>query len=246
MLLALAGGRLFGSVAGTGDGAPRVVALHGWRRTSADFTPVLRGLDGLALDLPGFGSSPEPPEPWGSAQYAALVAEVLDPGRPAVVVGHSFGGRVALHLAAAHPDRVAALVLTGVPRLFPREGPAPKAVLGYRAARTLRQRGLISQDRLEALIQRNKWGSEDFRASRGVMRGVFTTLMRESYEQQLRTITQPVELVWGEKDTAAPVESARRAASVLADGRLTVLDGAGHMVPVERPAELRKAIEAQL
>jgi pimeloyl-ACP methyl ester carboxylesterase len=244
MLRALAGGRLFGSA--TGDGSPRVVALHGWRRTSADFTAVLQGLDGLALDLPGFGSSPEPPEPWGSAQYAALVAEVLDATQPAVVIGHSFGGRVALHLAAAHPDRVAALVLTGVPQLFPREGPAPKAVLGYRLARTLRQRGLISQDRLETLIQRNKWGSDDFRASQGVMRGVFTTLMRETYEEQLRTITRPAELVWGENDTAAPVESARKAAATLANGHLTVLDGVGHMVPLERPDELRKAIEVHL
>jgi pimeloyl-ACP methyl ester carboxylesterase len=244
MLRALAGGRLFGVA--TGAGTPRVVALHGWRRTSSDFARTLDGLDALAVDLPGFGSTPEPPDAWGSAEYAELVAEVIEPSEPAVVIGHSFGGRIALHLASSHPSLVRAMVLTGVPQLFPREGPAPKPVLGYRVARALRQRGLISQDRLEALIQRNKWGSEDFRASQGVMRGVFTKLMRETYEGQLRAIEQPVELVWGANDTAAPLASARRAEQTLKHGRLTVLDGVGHMVPLERPDALRTAIEGHL
>ena len=245
MLLALAGGRLFGVASGAGS--PRVVALHGWRRTSADFARTLDGLPALAVDLPGFGSSPEPSEPWGSPQYADLVAEVIDRSEPpVVVVGHSFGGRVALHLAASRPELVRALVLTGVPQLFPRQGPAPKPVLGYRVARALRQRGIVSQDRLEALIQRNKWGSEDFRASHGVMRGVFTKLMGETYEHQLRAIDRPVELVWGETDTAAPLASAQRAEQTLQNGRLTVLDGVGHMVPLERPDALRTAIEAHL
>ena len=246
MLRALAGGRLFGVA--TGTGSPNVVALHGWRRTSADFARTLDGLDALAVDLPGFGSTPEPPEPWGSPEYAVAVSAALeaDASTPVVLVGHSFGGRVALHIASARPDLVTALVLTGVPQLFPREGPPAKAAAGYRLARALRQRGLISQDRLEALIQRNKWGSEDYRAAQGVMRDVFTRLMRETYEQQLRTITQPVELVWGETDTAAPVDTARRAAEVLADGRLAVLSGVGHMVPLERPDALRSAIEGHL
>ena len=244
MLRALAGGRLFGVA--TGTGTPRVVALHGWRRTSADFARTLDGFDALAVDLPGFGSTPEPPEPWGSPEYAELVAEVVDPAAPVVVVGHSFGGRVALHLAAEHPELVRALVLTGVPQLFPREGPAPKPVLGYRIARDLRQRGRISEDRFEALVQRNKWGSEDFRAARGVMRGVFTKLMRETYEDQLRAIDRPVELVWGEQDTAAPLASAQRAEHTLRQGRLTVLGGTGHMVPLERPDALRSAVEAHL
>src|SRR5687768_10318163 len=116
MLKAYAGGRLFGAV--TGTDRPWVLALHGWRRTHADFAATLDGLDAIAVDLPGFGNSPEPDSGWGAAEYATSVLPVLDELGPApVVLGHSFGGRVAVHLAASAPDRVGALVLTGVPLL---------------------------------------------------------------------------------------------------------------------------------
>jgi pimeloyl-ACP methyl ester carboxylesterase len=118
VLKAFDGGRLFGSVHGVGP--PAVLALHGWGRTSADFDAVLGGLDAVALDLPGFGATPPPAEPWGATGYAAAVAPVLgEAAGPVVVLGHSFGGRVAVHLAAAHPDEVAGLVLTGAPLVRP-------------------------------------------------------------------------------------------------------------------------------
>src|SRR3954452_16103169 len=99
MLTAYDNGRLFG--ARTGSGAPWVLALHGWQRTHRDFNRVLEGIDALALDLPGFGASPPPAEPWGSAEYAKALLPVLDGfDGPPVVLGHSFGGRVAVHIAA--------------------------------------------------------------------------------------------------------------------------------------------------
>src|ERR1700728_2913871 len=125
MLRSFAGGDLFGEI--WGQPPARVLALHGWRRTHGDFLGVLGSGSSMgpsasiALDLPGFGASPPPPEAWGSAEYARLVARVLQeggpgaPAAPVVVLGHSFGGRVAVHLAASHPELVHALVLTGAP-----------------------------------------------------------------------------------------------------------------------------------
>src|SRR5438067_3542048 len=100
MLKAFDDGRLFG--AAFGSGPPWVLALHGWRRTQRDWNDVLVGLDAIALDLPGFGATPLPDRPWGSPEYAAAVTPVLERefDGPAVVIGHSFGGRVATHLAA--------------------------------------------------------------------------------------------------------------------------------------------------
>ena len=63
---------------------------------------MLEGLDAIALDLPGFGVAQEPPAAWSTAEYASFVNPVLDDmaGGPVVVLGHSFGARVAVHLAA--------------------------------------------------------------------------------------------------------------------------------------------------
>src|SRR4051812_45417555 len=160
MLTAFDHGRLFGERSGTGE--PWVLALHGWRRTHRDFAAVLDGLDAIALDLPGFGASPPPPEAWGGSEYAAALLPILDTfEQPPVVLGHSFGGRAAVHLAAAHPDRVAALVLTGVPLLRPTDQPRAKVAWPFKVGRFLHARHLVSEKRMEAMRQR--YGSADYR-----------------------------------------------------------------------------------
>jgi pimeloyl-ACP methyl ester carboxylesterase len=241
-------GRIFGVTHGV---APfRVLALPGWLHTAADWDAVLPPLaaGAIALDLPGFGgATPEPDAATGSAGYAERVAPVLDALEgPAVVVGHSFGGRVALHLAVAHPDRVAALVLTGVPNLVKRTAPAAKAPLGFRVAKVLNRRGLLSDARMEQ--QRRTHGSTDYRnAPSALMRDVLVKVTNEDYEAQLDAVTCTVELVYGELDTAAPPAMAERAAARLGDrARLTVLPGVDHFTPTKAPDALAAAISRHL
>lgn len=251
MLQTFADGRLFG--VRTGDGPPAVLALHGWARTHRDFDAVLRptggaALDAVALDLPGFGASPPPTEPWGSAQYAACVAEVLPSlARPVVVVGHSFGGRVAVHLAAERADDVAAVVLASVPLV--RVGAARRPAAAFRVVRSLHRLGLVGDDRMERARQRH--GSPDYRAAQGIVRQVFVRVVQETYEAQLDALSCPVSLVWGNDDHTVPVTvaeaaSARLAATGRTTSELVVCAGAGHLVPLTVPGELRRAVERHL
>jgi pimeloyl-ACP methyl ester carboxylesterase len=159
-------------------------------------------------------------------------------GSPIVVVGHSFGGRVAVHLAPAWPDRIAGVVLAGVPLL--RVTTPPRPSLSFRLAKTLNRIGLLSDEKMEE--RRRQAGSADYRASTGVMRDVFVRLVHETYEEQLKQIAAPVELVWGDDDTAAPLVIAERAAALLAHPSTTILPGAGHLTPLTAPDELRRAI----
>jgi len=229
---------------GVRHGSPpaAVVALHGWRRTSADFALLLEGLDATAPDLPGFGAAAPPPGPWGAADYAAKVVPVCGEGPPVVLVGHSFGGKVAVMLASAYPDRVRGLLLTGVPLVAP---PAPRPSWRYRAARRLNRLGLVRDERLEA--RRRRTGSDDYRAATGVMRDVLVRSLAETregiYRRALAGVACPVELVWGGHDADAPVAVAEDATTVLAEARLTVLPGVGHLVPTEAPAALRAALD---
>jgi pimeloyl-ACP methyl ester carboxylesterase len=243
VLQALADGRIFADRPGAGP--VQVIGLHGWARDRSDLVAALTDLAALNVDLPGFGASPPPPAATGAAGYAAVLADALKGALdgPVVVVAHSFGGRVAVALAAARPDLVRGLVLTGVPLLRP-EGPPRQPRLSVRIGRELHRRGLLSDARLEAL--RQKHGSEDYRRATGVMRDVLVTVVNESYEDELRAVACPVTLVWGTEDTAAPLRVAERAQGLLADADLVTLPGVGHDVPRLRPDALHDAAVRRL
>lgn len=235
-------GRLF--AARFGDGPLRVLALHGWGRTRSDFDAVLDGYPALAVDLPGFGASPVPDEPIGAAGYAALIEPLLSEfTSPPIVVGHSFGGRVAVALAARQPEKVAGLVLVGVPLLRPAAG-RNSPPWRYRLLRAGARWRLVSHRRLEAAKQR--YGSADYRAASGVMRDILVKVVNESYEADLERLQCPVRMVWGESDTAAPVAVARAALELIDDGTLDIVEGAGHNVHLSHPDRLRAAIDGLL
>ncbi|HKX74372.1 MAG TPA: alpha/beta hydrolase [Acidimicrobiia bacterium] len=238
-LRAFAAGALFGEAGGSGP--PRVLALHGWARRHADFAGVLQGLDYLALDLPGFGASPPPAGAMGAREYAELVEPVLsEMGPNPVIVGHSFGGRVGLVLASRH-RQVRGLVLAGVPLLAKARKPPP---LRYRLGRLAHRYRLLSDPALERLRQR--YGSSDYRAASGVMRQVLVRVVNESYEAELQNLEVPVHLIWGEDDREVPLEVASRALDLLhrhgGTAVLEVVPGAGHLLPLEAPEALRRAI----
>lgn len=230
-------GRVFG------EGNPVVLALHGWARSSSDFTAVLTGLEAIALDLPGFGASPAPSRSIGSAGYADLVGSLLDRfERPPVVLGHSFGGRVALQLAERGLTR--GLVLTGVPLI--RSGPGRRPSLGFRLMRLGHELSLISDARMEAL-RRNR-GSVDYRNATGVMRDILVMAVNESYETLLSDLDVPVDLVWGAEDTEVPVAVARQAKDLMqmAEVSLEVVSGHGHMLPLTGADHLRGVLVRRL
>lgn len=234
-------GALFAEV--YGEGSPNVLALHGWGRRGRDFAAVLEGLSGIAPDLPGFGATPAPTAVIGADAYADIVSGLLDSfDGPPVLVGHSFGGRIAVCLAAKHPHRVGPLVLTGVPliRLQTRRAPA----IGYRLARWLNRVGIVSDQRLEQ--EKTRRGSADYRAASGVMRDILVKVVNESYETQLSEISNPVRLIWGADDNEVPVAVADTAQRLIEKATLEVLPGVGHLVPMQAPSALRNAIEDAL
>ena len=244
VLQAYGDGRLFGE--SYGEGPVRVLWLHGWARTSADFRACAtllasHGVASVALDLPGFGTSPAPDVPGGARHYAELiestVAEIGD--RPIVLVGHSFGGRIATVEAARHHEHLRAVVLSGVPLLRSATSSTPPTA--YRVLRWLHGRGFVNDQRMERA--RRRYGSSDYKNASGIIRDVLVITVNESYDDELSAITVPVSMVWGSNDTAAPVPMMTRASSMLhCPHSIEILEGVGHMVPIEAPQALVDAV----
>jgi pimeloyl-ACP methyl ester carboxylesterase len=222
--------------------APPILALHGWGRDRRDMSTLVEGREAMLPDLPGFGSSPPPPEAWGAAEYAKCLADFLaaDGRAPYVVAAHSFGGRAAVELAAHDPSLVAGLLLCGVPLLRPQAAARPKASL--RLARWANQRGLVSERRVDKL--RERYGSADYKAAQGVMRAVLVRSVAEDYTDALQRVQAPVGFCWGELDTAATVDVAKRAAAMVQHVCcFDVVASIGHDVILQAPERARAALE---
>jgi pimeloyl-ACP methyl ester carboxylesterase len=239
MLTTFAAGQLFAERFGTNP--PTVLALHGWGRDRKDFSAVLADLDAFAVDLPGFGVSPAPAEVWGTSEYADTLLPILKQcSASPILVGHSFGGRVAVRAAAKFPDLIGGLVLTGVPLV--RLGATPSAPpLVLRVSKALRRRHLASEDFVERL--RDRYGSADYRAAHGIMRKILVRVVNETYEEDLRRIRCRIEMVWGSTDKEASPELAKLASKMIANSGLEILPDIGHLLPVSAPLRLRAAVD---
>jgi pimeloyl-ACP methyl ester carboxylesterase len=221
---------------------PRVVALHGWGRSGADFTSILGGLDAVAIHLPGFGPTAVPDSVWGTEDYAELVVDAIRPFAPVVLVGHSFGGRIAVRISARYPELVSGLVLTGAPLV--RIAPTGKPKLSYRLAKWANRVGILSDTAMEA--RRRKAGSADYNAAQGVMRDIMVTTVNENYDADLAAITTPTWMVWGENDTAAPTAAGKAASERIRGARWTVVPGEAHLLTPALGAAVRTATEEAL
>jgi len=215
-----------------------VLALHGWGRSGSDFATVLQGHNAIALNLPGFGNTPAPPQAWSSADYADALAVALSGLGPLVVVGHSFGGRVALRLAARHPELVKHLILTGVP--FTRVTKATKPPLAFVVAKRVYSWGFIPESTMESYRQR--FGSRDYRNASGVMREILVKVIAEDYLDDAARLTMPVSLVWGEADLPAPLAGAHTAMEYFPQATLRVVSGAGHLLEGNLEEELARSV----
>lgn len=214
-----------------GDGPP-VVVLHGWGGRIESMSPVLDCLSGgfrvIAFDLPGFGESPLPTGVWGTPDYAAFVRDSLnDLGvTRAMFVGHSFGAKTSLYLAATHQDLVQKLVAQGSSGL--RTPPSLQARVKRalsKGARLVGNAGPIGRSLRDAVYERIQ--SDDYKNA-GPLRPIFVKVVNENIAGLLPRIKAPALLVWGTEDDAVPLSHARRMESLIRDSGLVLFEGAGH------------------
>ncbi|MDQ4024946.1 MAG: alpha/beta hydrolase [Actinomycetota bacterium] len=221
-----------GAGSGAGAGGEPVVVLHGWGGRVESMAPVVSCLAGprrvLSLDLPGFGESPAPVTAWGTAEYAEFVAAVLAGAgvTRGDFVGHSFGAKTSLYLAATAGPLVSKLVLAASSGL--RTPPSLKARAKRAASRAGRAAGRVGppgRALRDALYRRI--ASEDYRNA-GPLRPTFVKVVNEDLAPLLPRVAVPTLLVWGTEDDAVPLSHARAMERAIPDAGLVLFEGAGH------------------
>ncbi|MDQ4143141.1 MAG: alpha/beta hydrolase [Actinomycetota bacterium] len=214
-----------------GEGKP-VVVLHGWGGRIESMAPVvdclLTRFRVLAFDLPGFGESPIPPTVWGTPDYALYARDVLlEAGvRKAHFIGHSFGAKTSLFLAAEHPGAVDKLVLVASSGL--RRAPSFAARAKRLASRGARAAGRLGEPgrRVRSFVYRHV-ASSDYREA-GALRPILVKAVNEDLSSLLSSVPASTLLVWGTEDDVVPLEHARAMERLIPDAGLVLLEGAGH------------------
>lgn len=212
----------------------RLLFGHGWGQSSAAFLAVAETLRPFApsylVDFPGFGQSPLPPEGWGTAEYADEIADwirTLGAGERYFWIGHSFGGRVGLQLAARHPDLLTGMVLIASAglqrkRTFWQSTKMRARRTFFKTAKRLLKEG-PQLDRL-----RSRMGSADYRAA-GALRPILNRVVSEDLSQVAAAVRCPTLLLYGSEDTETPPEMGERLHRLIPQSELSILSGFGHL-----------------
>lgn len=238
---------------GTGDA---VVMLHGWGASKELYQNVIKTVSEkyrvIALDLPGFGNSSEPPEAWSVSQFAELCAKFIAAlGLESIILlGHSFGGRVSIKLALMDglPFEIKKLILVDSAGILPKRGIGYKLrIYSYKAAKKVLQSAPMRNLFPNAVekMQKNR-GSADYAAASPTMRGCLVKAVNEDLEPLLSKIHTETLLIWGSADDATPLSDGQKMEKLIPNAGLAVIDGAGHFSWLDAPSVFDAIIRSYL
>lgn len=228
-----------------------VVLLHGWGSNITLFETTAslleKGYKVVAMDMPGFGESEEPKEPWCVDDYVDFVLEFLKDYEPEKVtlLGHSFGGRVIIKLAARDlPFEIEKAILVDAAGVKPKKSLKQKIKQRiYKMTRWIFSLGIVKKlfpDALENLRKKN--GSADYNSATPVMRQTLVRVVNEDLTHLMPKLTAPVLLIWGTADDATPLSDAKLMEKLMPEAGLVTFEGAGHYSFLERQGQYLRVL----
>ena len=235
---------------GNSQAGPVFIWLHGWGQDHRSLlslaTLLKRQGHHILLDQPGFGQTAMLAKGADTAAYADWLADYIDTEAisaqgPVILVGHSFGCRVSVQMAARHPALVRAMILISGAGLKRRRSTIWK----------LRAAGLKALGRLARLCDRlfgtslrqayaKRFGSADYRNA-GDLRDTFVSVVNEDLTAEAEAAACPTLLLYGSEDTETPPELGRKYASLIQGSRYIELEGYGHLDILGRGAHQLEA-----
>lgn len=223
-----------------------LIILHGWGIDGTKFSDLGKLLASdfyvVIPDLPGFGKSDPPRKAQDVSGYAREVKKMMKELKidSAAFVGHSFGGRIVIKMAANSPKLVSSLVLTGAAGVesfrFKR---SLKRTIYWTVAKGLKLFAWIPP---VAKLRKKFYAKRDFGKVEGVMKETFLKVIAEKLDEFAKKINQPTLLLWGSRDQMTPVHDAEKLLKLIPDAYLKIFSGVGHRLPYQRPHEFAREV----
>ncbi len=233
-----------------------VVLLHGWGSNIKLFDNLLNLVSVrfpvVALDMPGFGDTSEPAEPWDVGNYTDFVIKFIDSFnfKKIILLGHSFGGRVIIKMLTERKTDFEVLKII----LVDSAGIKPKKTFKQKLRQRIFKIGKaiftfkpVSNLFPDAIDNwRKKFGSADYNNASEIMKITLVKTVNEDLTENLSRITQDTLLIWGDNDTATPISDGRLMEKLIKNSGLVTLHGAGHYSFLEQQFTFNRVIASYL
>ncbi|MCI4319067.1 MAG: alpha/beta hydrolase [Thermoplasmata archaeon] len=239
-----------------GTGRP-VVFLHGYPLSHAIWTALVPHLTAhcrtVLLDLPGYGLAAGWPVPTTLGGFADSVHATLRKHlrEPCVLVGHSFGGYIALELYRTHPELFSGLVLADTRSEADTPEAREKRLATIRRLEETRQ-PLDVEATARGLLAAATWASDGALPTvvREIVRSVGTRTViaslqaiagRPDLTPVLPTVRVPTLVIWGDEDALIPADQSKSMVPRVPGATGVGIPGAGHLPCLEKPELFSRA-----
>lgn len=214
-----------------------VLLLHGWGSNITLFNSMISLLSSkykvIAPDMPGFGESDEPTEPWEVDDYVDFILEFLKEFEfdKITLLGHSFGGRVIIKMNSRDlPFEIEKVILVDSAGVKPKKTLKQKIKQRlYKMFKWILTLSIITKlfpNALENLRKRN--GSADYNAASPIMRQTLVKVVNEDLTELMPNVKCPTLLVWGKNDDATPLSDGELMEKLMPESALVSFENAGH------------------
>jgi len=227
----------------------QLVIIPGWSGTKQSwkkFAEIAQNdFEVFCLEMPCFGDNPCPKDIWGVAEYADYVAEKIANLEKPIILGHSFGGQIAVNLVSRKKDVCGGLVLSGAAVLRPKNN-FKKVGFSLLAKIGKIIFSLPVLNKLENLAKKGLYklaDSPDYNKTEGIKREIFKKVVHQSQEEKLPNIQIPTMVVWGSRDSYIPLAEGKKIASVIPKASLKIIKGGKHGLHIQEPEKLLEAIK---
>jgi len=206
-----------------------LIFLHGWGLTGNHFNKIINKLGGkksyIKIDFYGFGQSEMPKDYFDTYEYAYhifLLLKKLNVSNKIILVGHSFGGRVAIILGGLFNLNIGSLVLTssaGINKF------SFKNFIKIKMYKCLK---LLNKIKLLPAMFLSKFGSDDYKNCNEILRKVFVKVVRQDLRYMLNRINVTVYLFWDKKDKTTPYYICKKIICCVKQYKIILTKNGGH------------------
>lgn len=233
-----------------------VFMFHGWGSNKELFISVIDCVSEkyrvIAPDFPGFGKTDEPPAVWCLDDFVAWTKAFISSfdAKKAIILGHSFGGRVCIKLATDEKIGfdIEKIILTGSAGIMPKRSLSYKIKVGmYKLSKKFLLLPPIKKLFPNALENmQKKRGSADYQSASPTMRGCLVKVVNEDLKHLLSAIKQSTLLIWGADDDATPISDGELMEKLIPDAGLVRLNGCGHYSWLNDPYTFNAVVKSFL